>query len=203
MRSLSPAPRFRHPIRSACALALVLGAGALTGAVASSAAAPADNCVVLPLSCPTISTPTIPPISVPLPTTPAPPTTTAPATQPPAPGDTTSTPAQTSPTPSSSGAGGTTAEAFSYTVTGVSARRSGPFRWIDLHVSLSHDATVVAVLHRSDVPTLVAVRTGRAGENRFAVAVPARVRAGRYELRLVFGTGAGHQTITRRIAIPR
>lgn len=200
MRSLTPAPRFRHPIRSACALALVLGAGALAGAVASSAAAPADNCVVLPLSCPTISTPTIPPISVPLPTTPAPPTTTAPATQPPAPGGTTSPPAQTSPTP---GAGGTTAEAFSYTLTRVSARRSGPFRWIDLHVSLSHTATVVAVLHRSGVPSLVAVRTGRAGENRFAVAVPARVRAGRYALRLVFGTGAGHQTITRRLAMPR
>jgi hypothetical protein len=189
MRSLTPAPRFRHPIRSACALALVLGAGALAGAVASSAAAPADNCVVLPLSCPTIATPTIPPISVPLPTTPAP-------------GGTASTPTQTSPTPTS-GAGATTAEAFSYTVTRVSARRSGPFRWIDLHVSLSHDATVVAVLHRRDVPALVAVRTGRAGENRFAVAVPARVRAGRYALRLVFGTGAGHQTITRRIAIPR
>jgi hypothetical protein len=202
MRSLSPALRFRHPIRSACALALVLGAGALAWAVASSAAAPADNCVVLPLSCPTISTPTIPTISVPLPTTPGPTTTTAPATQPPAPGGTTSNPQQTSPTPTS-GAGGTTAEAFSYTVTRVSARRSGPFRWIDLHVSLSQTATVVAVLHRSDVPALVAVRTGRAGENRFAVAVPARVRAGRYALRLVFGTGAGHQTITRRIAIPR
>jgi hypothetical protein len=202
MRSLSPAPRFRHPIRSACALALVLGAGALAGAVASSAAAPADNCVVLPLSCPTISTPTIPPISVPLPTTPEPTTSTAPATQPPAPGGTTSDPQQTSPTPTS-GAGGTTAEAFSYTVTRVSARRSGPFRWIDLHVSLSHTATVVAVLHRSGVPALVAVRTGRAGENRFAVAVPARIRAGRYALRLVFGTGAGHQTITRLIAIPR
>jgi hypothetical protein len=201
MRPLTQVPRFRHPIRSACALALVLGAGALAGAVASSAAAPADNCVVLPLSCPTISTPTIPPISVPLPMTPGP-TTTAPATQPPAPGGTTSNPQQTSPTPTS-GAGGTTAEAFSYTVTRVSARRSGPFRWIDLHVSLSQTATVVAVLHRSGVPALVAVRTGRVGENRFAVAVPARVRAGRYALRLVFGTGAGHQTITRRIAIPR
>jgi hypothetical protein len=160
MRSLTPAPRFRHPIRSACALAVV-----------------------------------------PLPTTPAPTTTTAPATQL-GPGGTTSSPTQTSPTPTS-GAGGTTAEAFRYTVTRVSARRSGPFRWIDLHASLSHSATVVAVLHRSGVPALVAVRTGRAGENRFAVAVPARVRAGRYALRLVFGTGAGNQTITRRIAIPR
>lgn len=191
MRPLTPAPRFRNPIRSACALAVVLGAGALTGAAASSAAAPDDNCVVLPLTCPTISTPTIPPISVPLP-----------ATQPPAPGGNTSIPIQTSPTPTS-GAGGTTAEAFSYTVTRVSAQRSGPFRWIDLRVSLSHTATVVAVLHRSDVPALVAVRTGRAGENRFTVAVPARVRAGRYALRLVFGTGAGHLTITRLIAIPR
>ena len=62
---------------------------------------------------------------------------------------------------------------------------------------------VVAVLHRNNVPSLVAIRAGRAGANTLAVPVPARIRAGRHTLKLVLGTGAEQHTFTRRISVPK
>jgi hypothetical protein len=85
----------------------------------------------------------------------------------------------------------------------ASVRRTGGRRWIDLRLTLSHPATVVAIVHRSEVPFVATVRTGQAGSNTFAVSVPRRVRAGRYALRLVLATSSAHHTVNRRISLPK
>lgn len=85
----------------------------------------------------------------------------------------------------------------------TSVRRSGRRRWIDLRVSLSQAATVVAILQRRDVPVVAAVRGGRVGENTFAVSVPRRVRPGRYALKLVLATATERRTLIRAISVPR
>jgi hypothetical protein len=201
MKPAAPAPRARPSGKSLCALACVFAAGVVAATTTTSSAAPLDGCVLPPpLTCPTVSTPTLPTVSVPLPTTTAapPPTTTA-----------TTTPAGTQPPPSPTGPAPAQAEAgpaatpFSFSIGRISARRIGLLRRLELQLSLSHPALVVAVLHRRDVPSLVAIRAGRAGANRFTVAVPARVRAGRHTLKLVFGTGAEQHTVLRSISVPR
>jgi hypothetical protein len=199
MKPAAPAPRARPSGKSLCALACVFAAGVVAATSATSAAAPFDGCVLPPtLTCPTVSTPTLPTVSVPLPTTTAapPPTTatTTAGTEPP--------PSPTGPAPAQAEAG-PAATPFSFSIGRISARRIGTFRQIDIPLSLSHPALVVAVLHRRDVPSLVAIRAGRAGANRFIVAVPARVRAGRHTLKLVFGTGAEQHTVLRSISVPR
>ena len=72
-----------------------------------------------------------------------------------------------------------------------------------MHLSLSKAATVVAILHRQNVPSIVAVRPGRKGTNTFAVTVPRRVHAGRYTLKLVLGVGVDQYAATRTISIPK
>jgi hypothetical protein len=187
------APRFRRSVLFSCGIAALFAGGALAATATSSSAAPLDDCVVsLLVPCPTISTPALPTISVPTVSVPSG-STTAP-TPPPASGST---------TPAAPASGASASESFSYTIVRTSARRTGRLRWIDVRLSLSDAATVVTVLHRRDVPSLVAVRTGRAGSNTFAVAVPTRVRAGRYTLKLVFGTATAHHTATRPISIPK
>lgn len=94
-------------------------------------------------------------------------------------------------------------EPFTYTIVQISARRAGPVRWIRLHLSLSKAATVVAILHRQNVPSIVAVRPGQKGTNEFELTVPRRVRGGRYTLKLVLGVGSDQYAVARTIAIPK
>jgi hypothetical protein len=193
MKYEAPALRTRPSRKFLCALAAVFAVGAAAASAAASFAAPLDSCV-LPVSCPTISTPTLPPISVPLPL-PLPTTTAAPAT-------TSTTP------PASSGQvaeteAATASAPFTFTVAHISARRLGGLRRIDVELSLSHAAMVVAILHRGDVPSFVGVRSGRMGTNRFLLIVPARVSVGRHTLSLVIGTGTERRTFTQSISLPK
>jgi hypothetical protein len=141
--------------------------------------------------------PTVPTISVPLPT--STPTSTSPTTS------TSST--SPAPAPGSSGTTTETSEAastpFSYSVSRLSARRSGAARRITVTVSLSHTATLVAILQRRQVPALVNVRAARAGASTFAIGIPARVRAGRYVFQLVFGRGEEQHRFTRTVSVPK
>jgi len=197
MKPAPPDPRDRPYGKWLCALGAIFAAGVVAATAATSSAAPLDDCLLpLPLTCPTVSAPTVPPISVPLP---LPATTTTPTT-------TSATPTTPSPTPNSTSPAPNDVDPaahFSYTVVQISARRIGSRRQIVLRLSLSHAAMVVAVLHRSGIPSLVAIRAGRPGANTFAVAVPTRIRAGRHTLKLVLGTGAEQHTFTRRISVPK
>ena len=198
MKPRSLPEQFRPPRRSVLALGALFAAGiAAASIVGSSAAAPEDDCVV-GLVCPgvTVTTPTLPTVTLPLPTT----TTTATTT-------TTSTSSGTTAVPPASGGGDSqnpaADEPFTYTIVQVSTRRVGPVRWIHMQLSLSKAATVVAILHRQNVPSIVAVRPGREGANKFAVTVPRRVHAGRYTLKLVLGVGVDQYAATRTISIPK
>ena len=191
-----PLPQqFRPARRVALTMAALFAAGiAAASIVGSSAAAPEDDCV-LGLVCPGVTVPTLPTATLPLPTTP---TTTTSATPP-------STPPQSA--PPAAGTGGSQTQAadkpFTYTIVQISARRTGPVRWIRLQLTLSKAATVVAILHRSNVPSIVAVRAARTGTTKLTVTVPRRVRAGRYSLKVVLGTGVDQYAVTRTISIPR
>lgn len=190
MKRSAPVPH----LRAGLAFASLFAAGLVAAiATTSSSAAPADDCV-LPISCPTLPTVTLPTISVPslpLPTSSTTTTSTPPAS--PAP-----------PAPSGSGsAAAVPAASFRYTVTRVAVRKTARARWIDVQLSLSQAATVVAVLHKRGVPSLVAIRGGKSGANRYALTVPARVKAGRYTFKLVFGLGTEHHTFTRPVSVPR
>jgi hypothetical protein len=200
MKPAAPAPRFRPNGKTLCGLAAIFAAGLVAATATTSSAAPLDDCLLLPLTCPTISTPTLPPISVPLPLPTTAPTTTTTTTTAQAPTPSASTSSSTPPAQ----AGGAAASApFIFSVAQISARRIGGLRRIDVRLSLSHASMVVAVLHRSDVPSLVAVRAGRVGANTFLLSVPARIRAGRHTLKLVVGNGTEQRTFTQSISIPK
>ena len=195
-----PLPQqFRPARRVALTMAALFAAGiAAASTVGSSAAAPEDDCV-LGLVCPGVTVPTLPTATLPLPTTP---TTTTTATTSATPS---STPAQSAPPAAGTGGSQTQAadEPFTYTIVQISARRTGPVRWIRLQLTLSKAATVVAILHRSNVPSIIAVRAARTGTTKLTVTVPRRVRAGRYSLKVVLGTGVDQYAVTRTISIPR
>ena len=191
-----PLPQqFRPARRVALTMAALFAAGiAAASTVGSSAAAPEDDCV-LGLVCPGVTVPTLPTVTLPLPTKPTTTTSSTPSSTPPA------------SAPPAAGTGGSQTRAvdepFTYTIVQISARRTGPIRWIRLQLTLSKAATVVAILHRNNVPSVVAVRAARTGTNKLVVTVPRRVRGGRYSLKVVLGTGVDQYAVTQTISIPR
>jgi hypothetical protein len=208
LRRLIPRPRSAVKIS---AFAGLLGAGVLVAGSSALSATPSDDCLLPPV-CPTLpapTVPTIPTVSLPTPTTTSPSTTTTPSTTT-SPSD--SSPATSGGTGSVGGGAAQGAETsaaapdahapLTYSVR-TSVRRTGGRRWIDLRLTLSQPATLVAILHRSEVPFVATVRTGKAGSNAFALSVPRRVRAGRYALRLVLATSSARHTINRRISLPK
>jgi hypothetical protein len=181
-------------VAKACVMTGALIAGVLAAGSGALSATPADDCLLLPV-CPTLPMPSLPDVSPPIPTT----TTPSDAEPEPAGG--------AGPAGSGTQAGSTSGEAapaatLAYTVR-TSVRRDGKRRWIDLRLTLSQSATVVAILHRAEVPAVAAVRTGRAGSNTFAITVPRRVRAGRYALKLVLASSNAHHVVTRGVSIPK
>jgi hypothetical protein len=186
-----PLPRPGY-VAKACVLTTALISGVLAAGTGALSANPADECL-LPPACPTLPVPSLPDVSLPITTTTTT-TTTTPASEEPEPagGEATAS------TPTSAA----TAPTLAYTVR-ASVRRTGTRRWIDLRLTLSQPATVVAILHRAEVPAVATVRTGRAGANTYAINVPRRVRPGRYALRLVLASAASRHTVTRRISIPK
>jgi hypothetical protein len=187
-------PLFRPGhVAKACLMTAALVAGVLAGGSGALSANPADDCL-LPPECPTLPVPSLPDVSLPLPTTTTTTTTPAPA-------------GAGSATGSGAPAGSTSGEAapaatLAYTVR-TSVRRNGKRRWIDLRLTLSQPATVVAILHRAQVPAVAVVRKGLAGSNAFAITVPRRVRAGRYALKLVLASSGAHNVVTRGVSIPK
>ena len=196
MKDSSPAPTSpRRGVMLAVGLATLFAAGLGASMVSTSSAATGADCVVI--QCPTISTPTLPglpTISTPLggTSTAMPSTTTAPA----------ATPGGSTPTPAS-GQPAATPSAFNYRVARVSFRRTAGVRRLSIELSLSQPATIVSVLHRGGVPSLVDVRSGRAGTTTLTLALGRRIKAGRYTLRLVFARAEEHYTYTRRVAVPK
>jgi hypothetical protein len=214
MRQRSPAPTLPRRVKLAVGIAMLFATGLGASTISTSSAATAADCIVI--QCPTISTPTLPTISTPtLPTistplgttsTTTPSTTSAPAPTPsgstlggPTPGG----PTPGGPTPPASGQSAATPSAFSYTVARVSLKRTAGVRRLSIEVSLSQPATIVSVLHRGGVPSLVDVRGGRAGTTTWALTLNRRIKAGRYTLRLVFAKAEEHYTYTRRVAVPK
>jgi hypothetical protein len=184
MRPKSPPTR---RVAAGGALLALLTAGLFAAFATTSAAAPAEECPVpLPLECPAL-----PPLPVELPatatTTQPPPAAPAPATAPAA-----------SPQPAETVAAA--AAPFTFAVRS-SARKSGARRWIDLRISLSHPAAVVAVLRRGQVPHVASVFKGSVGTSAFVISVPRRVRAGRYVLDVVLARAEDQQTVSRRVVL--
>jgi hypothetical protein len=179
------------------ALAAALGAGVLAAGSSAFSATPPSDCLLPPV-CPTLPAPTVPGVSLPIPTT------TSPSDSPPEPSGAPDSlgggAAQGAPTSAAAPQGQTALLTYSVQ---TSASRQGSRRWIHLKVTLSQSATVVAIMHRTEVPVIAAVRTGRLGSNAFAVSVPRRVRRGRYALRLVLATPSARHTLNRRISIPK
>jgi hypothetical protein len=186
----TPVFRLARGAKLASALAVLLAAGVVAATATTSTAAPLD--CGLPV-CPTVSLPTLPTVSAPLPVTLP---TTSTASPPPAGG----TPGPATTTTDTAAA---SAQAFGFTVVRASLRRSRHMRWLELQVSLSHPALVVAILHRAGIPALVQLSDGHAGATTIAVPIPARVHAGRYVLRVVGATGTARTTYTRMISVPR
>lgn len=196
MKDHSPAPTSpRRGVRLAVGLATLCAAGLGTSVVSTSSAATASDCIVI--QCPTISTPPLPglpTVSTPLGGT----STTTPSTTiaaSPTPGGSTPPPA--------SGQPAATPSAFSYTVARVSLQRTAGVRRLSIELSLSHPATIVSMLRRGGVPSLVDVRSGRAGTTTLTLALNRRIKAGRYTLRLVFARAEDHYTYTRRVTVPK
>jgi len=163
----------------AAGLATLFAAGLGASTVSASSAATDPDCIVI--QCPTISTPTLPE----LPTTSTPlggTSTTTPSTTTPAPAP---TPGGSTPPPASGQPAATPSAAFSYSVARVWLKRTAGVRRLSIELSLSHPATIVSVLHRGGVPSLVDVRSGRAGTTTLTLALNRRIKAGRYTLRLV------------------
>jgi hypothetical protein len=195
---MTPTPR--RGVRLAAGLTTLFAAGIAASVISTSSAATRDDCIVI--QCPTIPTPTLP-VSVPLGAT----TTTATT-----PTGTTSSAAAGMTTPQASNPSGAAAPAsgqpaastaFSYTVSRVSVKRTSGARRLAIEVALSQPATIVSVLHRGGVPSLVDVRGGQAGTTKFTLALDRRIKAGRYTLRLVFAKAEERFTYTRRVAVPR
>jgi len=178
----------------AVGLATLFAAGLGASTVSASSAATAPDCIVI--QCPTISTPTLPglpTVSTPLGGT----STTTPSTT------TTSAPTSGSSTPPPASGQPAATSAFSYSVARVSLKRTAGIRRLSIELSLSHPATIVSVLHRGGVPSLVDVRSGRAGTTTLTLALNRRIKAGRYTLRLVFARAEEHYTYTRSVTVPK
>ena len=174
------------------ALAAFLVLGVLAAGTSAFSATPADDCPLPPV-CPVVPVPTLPEVSVPGLTTTSP-SDPAPDTGPA--GATGGGASPTAPVPTGEAA------VLTYVVR-ASVRKKSNRRWIDLRLSLSHPATVVAILQRAQVPLVAAVRTGRPGANAFVVSLPRRVRAGRYALKLVLATANSRRTVTRALLVPK
>jgi hypothetical protein len=171
----------------AVGLATLFAAGLGTSVVSTSSAATASDCIVI--QCPTISTPTLPGL---------------PTVSTPLGGTSTTTPSTTiAASPSPGGQPAATPSAFSYTVARVSLQRTAGIRRLSIELSLSHPATIVSMLHRGGVPSLVDVRSGRAGTTTLTLALNRRIKAGRYTLRVVFARAEDHYTYTRRVTVPK
>jgi hypothetical protein len=194
MKHSSPAPSSpRRGAMFAVGLVALFATGAGASLVSTSSAATDADCIVI--QCPTISTPTlpaIPTVSTPLgATSTVTTTTTAPA------------PTPAGSTPPASGQPAAAPSAFSYRVARVSLKRAAGIRRLRIELSLSQPATIVSVLHRGGVPSLVDVRSGRVGTTTLTLALNRRIKAGRYTLRLVFARAEDHYTYTRRVAVPK
>ena len=191
LRPRFPRTSFRGAMKGAALSTLLLG-GIFSAGVASSSASRSSACV-LPSVCSSLPLPTLP--EVPLPVETGTNTTSSGGTAPGRPGP----PSQTNVVPSGVDE---PAAPLSFTVRTI-MRRTGGRRWIDLQVSLSEAAAVVAILQRRSSPVLAAVRTARPGANAFVLTLPRRVRSGRYELKIVLATATVTRTLHRRVSVPK
>jgi hypothetical protein len=173
-------------IASGVVLSVVLGGGCFAADAVTAHARPLD--CVTPVLCPSVSVPTLPTVSLPLPTTNS--STTQPTTA------TTDDPARTtqdSPQQPSS--------ALALTLrTSVHARQHR--RWVELRLSVSQAASVVANLVRSRTVVARGRYAARAGSNRFNLNVPQRANGGPALLTVDLTADAAHRQVVRALILP-
>src|SRR6266571_8181006 len=174
---------------NAVALPLALLAGLATSGVMDVPAAQsrAADCVT-PVICPTITTPTLPTISLPLPTTTTTPPTTTSADPTQANTDATATTQSTGAPDGASAPPQAPSVAFTFAVVS-SVHAHGHRRWVELRVSLSRPARVVATLFRGRVISARGRYAAAKGANRFRLSVPRRAPAGRNLLKVELAAG--------------
>jgi hypothetical protein len=187
-------------IRTAALLAL-LAAGSALGVVMSGgpAARAADCPPPLPPSClPTVSTPTLPvsttlPISLPVTTTVTLPGGTPSTTTPGAQATTTTAATQTS---------ASAEAALAYSLR-TAVRRLGGKRWIDIRLTVSADATLLARLNRAQHRYANGRFDARQGANRFRLPIARQAKAGRYTLTVQLAAGDKQATVRRTVTVPK